>query len=445
MPAAAPAVRASRSRWAVYLVAAVAGCLVGLVGAGFRWCLVRAEELYGSLLSTSERLGGPGWLLPVAVTAAGAAVACAIARRVPSASGSGIQDVEAVWRAETTPQGWRLVPARFVGGVIAMGSGLLLGREGPTVHMGAVIGAEAGRRARLGAHDIRLLHTSLAGAGLAVAFTAPLGGLLFVCEEVAKVVRPRLVLLTLIGTATAVGCSRLLLGGRPVFPVPATADPSLALLPAFLLFGAATGVLGAGYNRLLVGLLAFCDHVRRVGPVARAAGIGAVVGLLLSVDPLLGGGGEQLSERLLDGDMPVVTVLAGYLVVRFAAGPLSYAAGAPGGLFAPLLALGAVWGALVHGLALPLLPDGGSASGSAAVAFVVTGMAALFSAVVRAPVTGIVLTVEITGSTALLVPLFTACFAATLTADRMGSTPIYDSLRLRMTSTNRTNHTNRSS
>ncbi|MGR4880175.1 ClC family H(+)/Cl(-) exchange transporter [Streptomyces sp. LARHCF249] len=421
--------RASRGRWAVYPVAAVAGFLVGLVGGGFRWCLVRAEELYGSLLSTSERLGGPGWLLPVVVTAAGAAVACAIARRVPSAAGSGIQDVEAVWRAEATPQGWRLVPARFAGGVIAMGSGLLLGREGPTVHMGAVIGAEAGRRTRLGAHDITLLHTSLAGAGLAVAFTAPLGGLLFVCEEVTKAVRARLVLVTLIGTATAVGCSQLMLGSRPVLPVPAVADPSIALLPAFLLFGAATGVLGAGYNQLLVGLLAFCDHVRRVGPVARAAVIGAVVGLLLCADPLLGGGGEQLSERLLDGDVPAVTVLAGYLVVRFVAGPLSYAAGAPGGLFAPLLALGAVWGALVHGLAQPLLPDGASA----AVPFAITGMAALFSAVVRAPVTGIVLTVEITGSTALLVPLLTACFAATLTADRMGSTPVYDSLRLRMT------------
>ncbi|MEU9256751.1 ClC family H(+)/Cl(-) exchange transporter, partial [Streptomyces sp. NPDC048270] len=367
----------------------------------------------------------------VVVTAAGAAAACAIARRVPSAAGSGIQEVDAVWLGERTPQTPWVVPARFVGGVIAMGSGLLLGREGPTVHMGAVIGSEAGRRTGMGAQDVTLLHTSLAGAGLAVAFTAPLGGILFVFEEVTKVVRPRLVLLAVIGTATAVGCSQLLIGGGAVYPVRAVTDPPVALLPAFLLFGAATGALGAGYNRLVIGMLAYCDRVRRVGPVARAAVIGAVVGLLLCVDPLLGGGGEQLNERLLDGGVPALAVLAGYCVVRFVAGPLSYAAGAPGGLFAPLLALGAVWGALVHGLALPLLPDGGSA----AVSFAITGMAALFSAVVRAPVTGIVLTVEITGSTTLLVPLLLACFAATLTADRMGSAPVYDSLRLRMTGT----------
>ncbi|MFG2981822.1 ClC family H(+)/Cl(-) exchange transporter [Streptomyces sp. NPDC048258] len=421
---------APRGGPAVYLVAAVAGCVVGLVGASFRWCLVRAQELHGSLLSASERLGGPGWLIPVLTTAAGAAVACAVAQRVPLAAGSGIQDVEAVWRGEREPRPFLwLLPAKFVGGVIAMGSGLVLGREGPTVHMGAAIGAEAGRRTRMSPRDVTLLHTSLAGAGLAVAFTAPLSGVVFVCEEVTKVVRTRVVLLTLIGTATAVGCSELIVGDRPVFQVPAAlAGPPVALLPAFLLFGAATGVLGAAYNRLVIGFLDLPDRVTRIGPVARAALIGAVVGLLISIDPFLGSGGDELSGRLLGGDLPVGTVLAGYLVVRFVAGPLSYAAGTPGGLFAPVLALGAVWGALVHGLALPLLPGGGSG----AVPFAIVGMAALFSAVVRAPVTGITLVVEMTGTTSLVVPLFAACFAATLTADRMGSMPVYDSLRLRM-------------
>ncbi|MGW0750826.1 ClC family H(+)/Cl(-) exchange transporter [Streptomyces sp. NPDC002587] len=417
---------------AAYLVAALAGCVVGLVGAGFRWCLVRAQELHASLLSASERMGGPGWLIPVLTTAAGAAVACAVALRVPLAAGSGIQDVEAVWRGEREPRPLWLLPAKFVGGVIAMGSGLVLGREGPTVHMGAAIGAEAGRRARMSPRDVTLLHTSLAGAGLAVAFTAPLSGVVFVCEEVTKAVSTRVVLLTLVGTATAVGCSELIVGDRPVFQVAGTlAGPPFALLPAVLLFGAATGVLGVAYNRLVIGCLELTDRVTRVGPVARAALIGAVVGLLLGIDPLLAGGGDELSGRLLGGDMPVGGVLAGYLAVRFLAGPLSYSAGTPGGLFAPLLALGALWGALVHGLALPVLPG----DGSGAVPFAIVGMAALFAAVVRAPVTGITLVVEMTGTTSLLVPLLAACFAATLTADRMGSMPIYDSLRLRVAKT----------
>ncbi|MEV7526367.1 chloride channel protein [Streptomyces sp. NPDC091371] len=414
-----------------YLIAVPAACLVGLVAGAFRWCLERADRLRGSVLESAAGLGGPGWLIPIALAAVGAAVACAIAQRVPYAAGSGIQHVEAVWRDEAGPgpRSLWLVPAKFVGGLIAIGSGLLLGREGPLVHMGAAIGSEAGRRTRLGSEDTRLLHTALSGAGLAAAFTAPLGGLLFVCEEVTRTVRPRLVLLTLIGTATAVASSRLMVGDAPVFPVPGMPVPPVWMLPVFLLFGAAAGAVGAAYSALVVGTLAVCDGLTRVPLVVRAAGIGAVVGLLMAWDPLLAGGGDQLSEQLVAGDSPAVAVLAAYLAVRFVAGPLSYAAATPGGLFAPLLALGALWGTLTHAAAGPLLPEHSAGPG----AFAVVGMAALFAGVVRAPVTGVVLVVEMTGATALLVPLMIACFAATLTADRLESEPVYDSLRRRMT------------
>ncbi|GGZ72630.1 hypothetical protein GCM10010371_35690 [Streptomyces subrutilus] len=111
----------------------------------------------------------------------------------------------------------------------------------------------------------------------------------------ARTIRTRLVRATLIGTATAVACSRLLVGGRPVFEIPLPDAPALALLPVFLLFGAASGVLGAADNSLVTGAPACCDRITRVGPVARAAVIGAVVGLLLGIDPPLAGGGDELS------------------------------------------------------------------------------------------------------------------------------------------------------
>ncbi|MEU8779119.1 ClC family H(+)/Cl(-) exchange transporter [Streptomyces sp. NPDC048606] len=411
-----------------YLVAAVAGALVGLVGGAFRWCLERADALRVSLSETAAGWGAAGWLVPIAVTATGAAVACAIALRVPFAAGSGIQHVEAVWRQESDPRSPWLLPAKFLGGLVAIGSGLALGREGPTVHMGSAIGSGAARRAGLGPEDVRLLHTSLGGAGLAVAFTAPLGGLLFVCEEVTRSFRPRLVLVTIIATATAVACAGIVIGDESVLPVPDVPAPPLWLLPVFLVFGASAGVLGAAYSALVVGTLAFCDRLARVPVVVRAAAIGAVVGLLSVFDPLFAGDGDPLSERLVAGDSPAVIVMAGYLLVRFAVGPLSYAAATPGGLFAPLLALGALWGTFVHAVTLPLPPDQSAGPG----AFAVVGMAALFAAVVRAPVTGVVLVVEMTGTTTLLVPLLTACFAATLTADRLESEPVYDSLRRRM-------------
>ncbi|MFJ9944360.1 ClC family H(+)/Cl(-) exchange transporter [Streptomyces erythrochromogenes] len=410
------------------MVAALAGCLVGLVGGGFRWCLAHADLWRASVVEVAAGLGWAGWLIPVALTAAGAAVACAIARRVPHAAGSGIQHVEAVWRQEAEARSAWLLPAKFVGGLVAIGSGLVLGREGPIVHMGAAIGSGAGRRGRLDAEDARMLHSALGGAGLAVAFTAPLGGLVFVCEEVTGTVRPRLVLLTLVGTATAVAASGLIVGDAPVLPMSAVPAPPLWMLPVFLLCGVTAGALGAAYSGLVVGTLEVCDRLTRVPLVVRAAVIGALVGALMALDPLLTGGGDQLSERLLAGGSLTAAALVVCLAVRFVAGPLSYAAATPGGLFAPLLALGALWGTLTHALASPLLPAG--AAGPAV--FAAVGMAAVFTGVVRAPLTGIVLVTEMTGAGVLLLPLLTACFAAAVTADRMGSAPIYDTLRRRM-------------
>ncbi|MFD9673940.1 chloride channel protein, partial [Streptomyces sp. NPDC059981] len=281
---------------------------------------------------------------------------------------------------------------------------------------------------RLGAEDARLLYAALGGAGLAAAFAAPLGGLLFVCEEVTRTIRPRLVLLTLVAAVTAVVCSRLVVGGGPVFPVPDLAVPPLWMLPVFLLFGVTAGALGAAYSALVVGTLNACDRLTRVPLIARAAAIGAVVGALMAADPLLAGGGDPLSERLLAGGGMTAGALAVYLAVRFVAGPLSYAAATPGGLFAPLLALGALWGALAQALASPFLPAGTGGP----VPFAVVGMAALFTGVVRAPLTGVVLVVEMTDAAVLVLPLLIACFAAHVTAARCESEPLYDSLRRRM-------------
>src|SRR5215204_2604960 len=108
------------------LSAAIAGVLIGFVGGAFRWCLERAADGRGDVLDWAHGLAGPGWLVPVAAAAAGAALARAIVVRVPLAAGSGVQDVEAAWRGEVASPTWRILPAKFVGGVLALGSGLVL-------------------------------------------------------------------------------------------------------------------------------------------------------------------------------------------------------------------------------------------------------------------------------------------------------------------------------
>lgn len=413
----------------ICVTAVVAGVLIGFVGGAFRWCLQTAEELRIDLVDWAHKLPGPGWLVPMAAAAIGATLAALIVQWEPLAAGSGIQHVEAVFRGDSRPPRIRLLPAKFIGGLLSIGSGLVLGREGPTVHMGATIGAEAARLARLSDSEIRMMQTALGGAGLAVAFNAPIGGTLFTLEEVTKSFRVKTVLATLFSAAAAVGCSRLVLGNHADFQVEPIGTPALAWLPLFVVFGLLTGCLGSVYNWLVLWFLDHVAAIRRIPTSAKAAIIGAIVGLAMFVYPLAVGGGDLMTQRILDGHQIAITVVVGYLAVRFIAGPLSYSAAVPGGIFAPLLAVGALWGLLFAGAFNAVWPG---ITTQLAVPLALVGMATFFAATVRAPVTGMVLVVEMTATTQILVPMMAATAATVLAAHVVGSRPIYDSLRDRM-------------
>ncbi|MCF8610504.1 ClC family H(+)/Cl(-) exchange transporter [Gordonia sp. HY285] len=411
------------------IVAAVAGVIIGFVGGAFRWCLSHLDRWRVDMLDWADTLPGPGWLIPIGVTAAGAVIAAMIVHVMPLASGSGIQHVEAVQRGEADPPPLLLLPAKFVGGLIAIGAGLVLGREGPTVHMGAAVGAAAARKGGLDDDDVRQMQTSVGGAGLAVAFNAPIGGALFVLEEVAKSVRMRIVVPTLIAVAVAVACARLVIGDGSDFHVGTVDTPSIVLLPVFIVFGLITGAMGGVYNRVILGALDLVARFSHVPAVVKAGIAGAIIGALLVIDPLTAGGGDTVAQKVLDGGGLALPLVAALFLIRFVAGPLSYAAATPGGLFAPLLAVGALWGMLFAALTDVVLPG---QQPSLTVAMAIVGMSALFGAVVRAPVTGVVLVMEMTATTTVTVPMLAATAAAVLVAQLVGSPPIYDSLRERM-------------
>jgi CIC family chloride channel protein len=410
------------------LVAAIAGVAIGVVGGLFRLALAGADLGRDALLEWAREEPALRWVIPVVLAAVAVALARLIVRLVPSAAGSGIQHVEASMRMEAGFTTWRVIPAKFVGGVLALGAGMALGREGPTVQMGAAIGAESGRIARLDDHDRRTLEAALAGAGLGVAFSAPIGGAVFVIEEVARAVRTRLVMATLVATATAMGVARLIVGGEPVFPVPVPDAGPIAMLTLFAALGALLGALGPLYNRLTILLLDVTTSLsRRVPPEVIAGAIGGVIGIVGVLDPALVGQGETTSEAILLGQYAIGGLIV-IAVVRWFLGPLSYSAGTPGGLFAPLLIVGAAIGALVAETATRIAP-GLDASPTA---FAIVAMSAFFTAVVRAPLTGIVLVAEMTGTLALLVPMVVASAAALIVATALRSPPIYDALRARM-------------
>lgn len=410
------------------LVAAVAGVLIGFVGAGFRAGLAWIEPRHVALVEWAHAWPWIGWVLPLVIGALGAGIARWMVRSQPLAAGSGVQHVEAVGKGQAEPASWTVVPVKFIGGMLAIGSGLMLGREGPTIQMGATIGSVMAARLRCAGEVVRDIHVALGGAGLAVAFNAPLGGAVFVFEEVARAFRPRLTLLTLAGTTCAIVVARGVLGTSPDFTAPVLADPALWTVPVFALFGFVLGLLGVLYNRLIIGLIEAMERLKAWPAEFRAALVGALVGGVAWFSPGLVGGGDGLTQGILQSGFPAGTLLM-ILFVRWFLGPLSYAAGTPGGIFSPLLMLGAALGWL-FATGWNVLPSPAGTLPPAA--FAIAGMAAFFTGVVRAPLTGVILIAEMTATSNQMAPMLAAAFGAMLGASIVRGEPIYDTLRHRM-------------
>jgi CIC family chloride channel protein len=406
-------------------LALLAGGAAGLVGAVFRLVLQQADHLRDRLIAQAHNANLPGLGLVVAGCAAATAIAAWLVRRFsPQASGSGIPHVESVLRGELPQAPYRLIPVKFLGGLLAIGSGLALGREGPSVQMGASVAHMIGRLFRRPAGDCLALLAGGAGAGLATAFNAPIAGAVFVLEELMRCFDTRIAVVTFGASAGAIAVSRLFLGDLPDFRVaPLPYPPFIAVLSLYLLLGMLAGLIGVAYNRTLLAALTVLGRLRRCPVEARAAGIGAIVGLIAWFGPGLVGGGDALTQQYLSKNVAGSWIAVTFLC-RFGLGPLAYAAQTPDGLFAPMLVLGTQIGLLFGDLCGHWL--GGFAPDPRATALV--GMAAFFTAVVRSPLTGIVLVIELTGNLTLLLPMLSACFAAMLLPTLLRDPPIYDSL-----------------
>jgi CIC family chloride channel protein len=409
------------------LLSLIAGAVTGLVGALFRLSLDRADQFRGVFVARAHQWGVAGIVLVTAACAIATAVAAWLVRRfAPHASGSGIPHVEAVLRVELPPAPFTLVPVKFAGGVLAIGSGLALGREGPSVQLGATLSHLVGVVFRRNWADYRALLAAGAGAGLAAAFNAPIAGAVFVLEELVRCFETRITVAALGASATAIFVSRLFLGDVPDFAVDplAFAGPQKTVL--FFLLGVVAGFLAVAYNRTLLGSLALANRLRRWPVEVRAGLIGAAVGVVAWFLPNLVGGGQEVTQRTLAGEATLAALPLVFLL-RFGLACVSYAARTPGGLFAPMLVLGAQFGLFFGMLCRLTFPD----LEVQPVAFAVVGMAAFFTGSVRAPVTGIVLIIEMTGSFRMLLPMLAACFTAMLVPTLLGNPPIYDSLRER--------------
>ncbi len=406
--------------------AAVVGSVAGVLGAAFREVLDLCSDWRNDLLGWADDTGPGAAVVVVATIAAAVALSVLLVRRFATeAAGSGIPDVESVLLHEGAAPRPRVIPVKFVSGALSIGSGLALGREGPTVQMGGIVGYVAGGIGRR-LPDPEILLAAGAGAGLAAAFNAPLAGAVFVVEELLHRFSTHLLAAALVASSTSIAVLRAWLGSELDLPTVGLEPPPSAGLIACAVLGLLAGGVGLAFNRGLVLTLDGVERIRRIPPVAIAALVGAAVGLIALGFPRIVGSGYPLAQEALTGD-PALSSMAAILAARFALTLASYGTGAAGGLFAPLLVIGAelgrIAGDVAHDVAPGAVPDPATLT--------VAGMAAVFVASVRAPLTGVVLILEMTGASGLLLPMLIACAVAYVVPTAFGNLPVYEELRQR--------------
>ncbi|MGD0540411.1 MAG: H(+)/Cl(-) exchange transporter ClcA [Tepidisphaeraceae bacterium] len=421
-----PDVVARAPRRAHFIRAALVGLCAGLLAVAFRRTLALAEAGREHMLDILH--GHPTWgwaVLPAIGLCAGGLVGWMTTRFAPEAAGSGIPHLKGVLLHVRTLNWRRLIPVKFLGGVLGIGSGLSMGREGPTVQMGAAIARAISGPLGTPEGDLPQLFSAGAGAGLAAAFNAPLAGLLFVVEELHRDLSSRTAAGALIAAVCATVITQWLAGNTPSFEAHGLAAMPLAALPLALVVGVLGGAGGVLFNKSLLMGQRMAQRLQRIPHWTLPGIAGLAAGLLGWWMPDALGGGHAVAERLLGGTMSAgLMALAVLFAAKFLLTAVSYSSGAPGGIFAPMLLLGAILGTMLAKTASLIVP----AHAAQMQVLAVLGMAAFFVGSVRAPLTGIVLVSEMTGGYDLLFPICISCLAAYLVAEALRDLPIYEAL-----------------
>ncbi|MGI2819470.1 H(+)/Cl(-) exchange transporter ClcA [Vibrio fluvialis] len=414
----------------VLLLSLIVGILAGLVGTYFEHAVRLVSETRTEWLKSEIGSMLPLWLAAFIISAALAFIGYFLVHRfAPEAAGSGIPEIEGAMDGMRPVRWWRVLPVKFFGGMGALGSGMVLGREGPTVQMGGAIGRMVTDIFRIKNDDTRhsLLASGAAG-GLSAAFNAPLAGIMFVIEEMRPQFRYTLISVraVIISSVAANIVFRMINSQEAVITMPQYQAPSLPTLGLFLLLGMLFGVFGVLFNHLVTvaqDIFVKIHRNDRKRYLITGSLLGGCFGLTLLYIPELTGGGISLIPTITNGGYSA-NILLLLFVGRVLTTLLCFGSGAPGGIFAPMLALGTLFGYAFGLIAKSLLPEMDIEPGM----FAIAGMGALFAATVRAPITGILLVIEMTNNYYLILPLIITSLGAVVFAQMFGGQPIYSQL-----------------
>jgi H+/Cl- antiporter ClcA len=407
------------SRLAVVFESVFIGLVTGLVIVFFRYTLSRADDLRRHIYDSLAGLPGTYLLLWAAVLAVIGLFLGMAAKYRPMIKGSGIPQIEGVLDRKMVLHWKSELPLKIVTGILGIGAGLSLGREGPSIQIGAYVGRGVLSVLHRDRRERKVLITAASAAGLAAAFNAPLAGVLFVLEELRAGFSPLFLACVMGAAMTADATTAYFFGAGLVFDFSEAAVLPLNLMYWVAFLGVVCGLLGAFFKNCLYFFLNLYDRLG-VPQVLRP-----VFPLLFSI-PLgfflfdATGGGHGLIEALSAGhhDLRLICVL---FVVKVLFTALSYGSGTSGGIFLPLLACGALAG---DGLG-EILGSLGIIGEAESLNFLILGMAAFFAGVVNAPVTGIILILEMSGNFNHLGNLVLVSLSAYVTSELLGSRPVY--------------------
>lgn len=339
-------------------------------------------------------------------------------------SGSGIPQLEGIMKGHFKERkSWiHTLCSKFIGGAVCIGGGLSLGREGPSIQLGASVAEGLGNKIGKGRLERRILMTSGASAGLAAAFNAPLAGVVFALEEIFKYFSPIILLSTMSAAVAADFISKEVFGMIPIFDFEIIKTIPLKQYWLLVLLGILLGGLGAFYNFVLLKTKSLYGKLKFFNEKTKIIIPFVVAGVLGIVFPIVLGGGHRIVEELTleNGVMFLVIIF----IIKFLFSMVSFGSGAPGGIFFPLIILGATIGAVFAGISINYL----GIDKELYYNFVIIAMAGYLTAIVRAPITGIVLVMEMTGSFTHILSLTVVSITAYVVADLLKSPPIYESL-----------------
>ncbi len=405
-----------RHYWITLAASMVVGVSVGAVVSAYRYCVENTAVLMDAFYKGASITWWMALLLFIILAAAG--LLCGwLVQDENFISGSGVPQTQIAINDQTGRNWPKLLLYKFFGGILCLGAGLSLGREGPSVQIGSLVGASIKKLFRTEI-SFRLLFGCGAGAGLAAALNAPLAGTMFAIEELYKELTPVTLVSLLLSSIASTMVTEKIFGIAPLIKITAFPVPGVSEYILIIIIGICAGILGALFSKSYFLLY---DRCNKISWKYRFTGIFIITGIFgLTLPNLLGVREGCFATSVMQNELLIWIV--GLFFLKWLFTMASMLSNAPGGIFVPLLGLGMLLGLISAKICTTV----GVTTDSNMIMVLVMG--GYFTAVIRAPLTAIALTAELTDSFVCFLPLACVCVVSMLASDLMGTKPIYEEL-----------------